>query len=133
MGVATLSLRPRHSLITMTRDGELYMARTLNVGLDAFREPYQQEAAFKQITSEILRSLDYYESHSRQSPIRQLALLPVPSEAKGFVEYLRQFLGIEVNAVDLNELVANGIQLPKDLQAKISLAFGAALREQAAA
>lgn len=132
-GVAMLSLRPHHSLITMTRDGELYLSRTLIVGLEAINDPEQQEDAFNKIALEIQRSLDYYESNCRQPPIRQLALLPLPSEAEKFVEYLRQNLSIEVSIVDLNELVDNEIELPQDLQAKIFVSFGAALRERAAA
>lgn len=133
MGIAALSLRPHYSLITLSRAGELYLSRNLAVGLEIMRDPQQRDSAFNQVALEIQRSLDYYESHFRQSPIRQLALLPVPSEATRLVEYLRQNLSIEVKVVDLNELVDHETEMSRDLQAKIFLSFGAALREQAAA
>ena len=133
MGIAALSLRPHCSLITLSRAGELYLSRTLAVGLEAIGDPQQRESAYNQVALEIQRSLDYYESHFRQAPIRHLALLPLPREAARLVEYLRQNLSIEVQVVDLNELVDHQIELTRDLQAKIFLSFGAALREQAAA
>ena len=40
--------------------------------------------------------------------------------------------GIEVKVIDLNDVVDHAIDLTHDLQAKIFLPFGAALREQAA-
>lgn len=131
-GVATLSLRPQHSLITLTREGELYMSRTLNIGLDALKSPFQREAASNQVVLEIQRSLDYYESHLRQAPIRQLALLPLPGDTTEFVDFLRHNLSIEVMPVDLTDLVESAAHLDQDLQARLFLSFGAALRAEAA-
>ena len=131
-GVATLALRPHFSLITVSRAGELYFSRTLNVGLDNIRDRQQHESSISQIANELQRSLDYYESHFRQEPIRQVALLPLPSEMMDLLEYLRQNLSVEVKVVDLNELVDHAVDLSQDLQAKLFLPFGAALREQAA-
>jgi MSHA biogenesis protein MshI len=130
MGLAMLSLRPHHSLITMTREGELYMSRTLNIGLEAIYDLKQREAAFNQVVLEIQRSLDYYESHFRQAPIRQLSLLPLPSDTSEFVSYLSHNLSIEVKPVDLAELIDPKLELPQDLQAKLFVAFGAALRTE---
>ena len=132
-GLAMLSLRPQYSLITLTRNNELYLSRTLSVGLEAIGDQQQQESAYNQVVLEIQRSLDYYESHFRQAPIRQLLLLPLPDTALGFVEYLRQNLSIEVDVIDLNDLVDHEIELSRELQSKIFLSFGAALRERAAA
>ena len=131
-GVATLSLRPHFSLITLSRSGELYFSRTLNVGLDTIRGQQQHDTGFAQIANELQRSLDYYESHFRQDPIRQVALLPLPGDMTELLDYLRQNLSVEVKIIDLNELVDHAIDLSQDLQAKIFLPFGAALREQAA-
>ena len=131
-GVATLSIRPHFTLITVSRAGQLYFSRTLNIGLDTIRGREDHEASFSQIANELQRSLDYYESHFRQDPIRQVALLPLPSEMTDLLEYLSENLSVEVKVIDLNEVVDHAIDLTHDLQAKIFLPFGAALREQAA-
>ena len=102
------------------------------MGLDNIREKQQHESSFSQIANEIQRSLDYYESHFRQEPIHHVALLPLPSDLTDLLEYLRQNLSVEIKVVDLNELVDHAIDLSQDVQAKIFLPFGAALREQAA-
>jgi MSHA biogenesis protein MshI len=131
-GVATLSLRRHYSLITLSKAGELYFSRTLNVGLDNIREKQQHESSFSQIANELQRSLDYYESHFRQEPIHHVALMPLPSDLTDLLEYLRQNLSVEIKVVDLNELVDHAIDMSQEVQAKIFLPFGAALREQAA-
>ena len=131
-GIAVLSLRPRYGLITLTRDGELYLSRVLNTGLDAVTDRQLQEGSFSQIALQIQRSLDYYEGHLQQPAIRHLALLPLPDGAEKFVEYLKGNLSVAVSLVDLNDLVDHEKELPRDLQAQIFLSFGAALRERAA-
>lgn len=130
-GLATLSMRAQHSLITLTRDNELYMSRTLNIGANDISNPQQRETAFNQIVLEIQRSLDYYESHFRQPPVRTLALLPLPHTSAELVDFLGRNLSVEVKAVDLSELVTPKVALPAELQAKLYLAFGAALRMEA--
>lgn len=127
--LATLSVRPRYSLLTVTRGRELYLSRTLVGGLTAIFSEQLQEDAFNQLALEVQRSLDYYESHYRQPPIRQLALLPLPENSERFVAFMERNLSVDVKPVDLAQLADHDLALTKALQANIFLAFGAALRE----
>lgn len=127
--LAALSVRPHYSLLTVTRGRELYLSRTLVGGLTSIFNEQLQEDAFNQLALEVQRSLDYYESHYRQAPIRQLALLPLPENSEKFVSFMERNLSVEVKPVDLEQLADHDFALTKALQANIFLAFGAALRE----
>jgi len=73
-GVAMLYLEEEHGIITITRQGSLYLSRRLETGSNQlFDEP---EAAQDQIALEVQRSLDYYDSHFSQPPVAALSVLP---------------------------------------------------------
>ena len=130
--LATLSIRPHYSLLTVTRGKEIYLSRTLTGGQASIFNEHLQEDAYNQLSLEIQRSFDYYESHYRQPPIRQLALLPLPENSEKFVSYMERNLSVELKPVDLSQLVDHDMAVPKALQANIFLAVGAALREETA-
>ncbi len=150
-GVAVLSFAPGHGMITLTRQGCLYLARTLDVGSAQLSrrgaaavveagagalavELQLEEGAtgdtrvLDSIVLEVQRSLDYYESHFSQAPIGNLVIAPLPEEAVGLAQYLRSSLGIAVRELDLNEVVDAGEAFSASLQAGCWMALGAALR-----
>jgi MSHA biogenesis protein MshI len=86
---------------------------------------------FDQILLDIQRSLDYYESHFRQAPIRHLALAPLPTEAPGLFEYLTHHLAMPVHQLDLSGYLETTEGLSASWQAKYFTVIGAALRQEA--
>ena len=132
-GVALLSLRQEHGLITLTRQGELYLSRTLSVGQAQLAHEATRDNALGQIVLEVQRSLDYYESHFRQAPLRHLLLAPLAVDAAPVIDYLRANLGVDVSLLDLNEHIDHPGALPEDWQSRFFLPLGAALREAGAA
>ena len=74
-GVALLYISDYRGLITITRQSTLYLSRRIEKGISALPDMAMQaddpdiiEPWLDNIIVEIQRSLDYYESHSRQSP-----------------------------------------------------------------
>jgi len=68
-GVALLSFTAGAGLLTITKQGELYLSRNLDIGLDAMTQAEDPNAYFDRVVLEIQRSLDYYDSHFRQPPL----------------------------------------------------------------
>ncbi len=132
-GVAVLSLQDEVGLVTLTRGGELYLSRNLSVGWEHFTDETQRASAMDQIVLEIQRSLDYYESHFRQAPIRHVVLAQTYGDTSALAEQLHINLGVEVTQLELSDYIDCEIEPPGHWDARHFFTFGAALREEAAA
>lgn len=129
-GVVLLALQPRAGLITVTRQGMLYLARPVPFGWDALADEDRRVEYFDQLVLEVQRSLDYFESHFRQAPLRHLVVAPMPVEAPDLVRHLASNLGTEVSAMDVNAIM-DASALGADVPAWCLTSIGAALRREA--
>ena len=129
-GVALLSLQDKTGLITITRQGYLYLSRTLNIGHESLRSAADPGMYFDHIALEVQRSLDYFESHFREAPIRNLVLAPLAEPVSGLMEYLAANLSVTVAGMDLTQLLDSDVQLTPALQARCLNTIGAALRQE---
>lgn len=143
-GVALLRFEANHGLLTITHDGELYLAREFDVGFTHFIEdvpdaqteesltledvPSTSDSQLDYIVLEIQRSLDYYESHFAKPAIATLVLAPMEVEISGLASKLEQNLGATVRELDMNTLLDTAEPLDNTRQAKCFIAIGAALR-----
>jgi len=146
-GVALLHLTARGGLLTLTRQGSLFLARTIEFGteqLAATLSPAQDHeftldeeeggppAALRRlmdsIVLEIQRSLDYYESHFGLPPVSGLVVAPLAQPVPGLAGYLGGNLGLPVRTLDLNTVLDCAQTLSDELQARCLPAIGAALR-----
>jgi len=155
-GVAMLHLGPGEGLLTVSREGVLYLARRLELGLGelggaggALEGPLggavegdgpalelegvdqAQRQAMDTVALEVQRSLDYYESHFGQPPATALVVAPLARPLPGFVEHLDANLAVRVRQADLPDLVDAPAPLPPAVQARCWFALGAALRRTA--
>lgn len=129
-GVVMLSFQRNGGLLTLTRAGELFLSRPLNVGLDMLQRQEQQAGYFDHVVLEVQRSLDYYESHFRQAPIRDLVLAPAPGEIPGLIEHLGANLNVQISVLDFAMLMDSDVELPTGLQSSCLATIGAALRQE---
>lgn len=129
-GVVMLSFSDDSGLITITRQGELYMSRTLDIGLNQFARETEFDAAYQRIALEVQRSIDYYDSHFHNEAINELVLLPMGEEPSGFVDSLTDALNLRVSILDLAELLQWEVEVPEKLKAACALNIGAALRQE---
>lgn len=140
-GVALLNLYQRTGLLTLTRQGEVYLARDLEVGYGNFaREapeesglqleglPPATQATLDAIVLEVQRSIDYYERYFAQPPVHSLVIAPLPIEVSGMVEYIASQLGLQVRELDLSVLLGLQESMTREQQAYCLSAIGAALR-----
>ena len=137
-GTVFLYFNQSGGVITLTRQGSLYMSRDIDIGLsqmvaagsnDGELHPQTQQA-LERIVLEIQRSMDYYESHFSQPPITSLVLAPFEQEVPGMIPYLSANLGMAVSVLDLNGLFDESETIDTVTQARCLTAVGAALRHE---
>lgn len=151
-GVALLKIDATQSLMTLTHDASLYLARDIDVGYSSFSPSKSilgesaaesgglaleegmspdQQRSLDAIVLEVQRSLDYYESHFAKPAINSLVIAPLPYEAPGVINYLASALGLQVRMLDLNAVLDISQPVSEEEQANCFFAIGSALREPA--
>lgn len=129
-GLAFLSFDNQRGLLTISRQGELYLSRVIEIGLDRLTGDGDRTGWYDRIVLEVQRSLDYYESHFRQAPVAALALAPLPQPLPELFDYIRTNLNVPVEQVDLDDYFDGAV--PHELQARCLSTIGAALRQETA-
>ena len=129
-GVLMLALNANSGLITITKQGEIYLSRNVDIGLDVLTGHDETTGYFDRIVLEVQRSLDYYDSHFRQSPIGKLFLAPMATTVSGMTEHLNANLDVEVAAMRLDEVLSYDVQVPAPLEVQCLTAIGTALRQE---
>ena len=141
-GVALLQLDPNSGLLSISRKGNLFLARDLEVGYEQIvvadeseKEGMQFEVSsdiqgsLENIVLEVQRSLDYYERYFAQAPIHTLVIAPLPVEVPGVLDYISSQLGLKVYELDIHDIInVKKEKLERGLQSKYLSAIGAALR-----
>ena len=141
-GVATLYLGPEGGVITISREGNLFLARGINISAAALAsfcddagavDPLELEPRLQDlldsIVLEIQRSLDFYESNFGQAPIGTLVVMPTEQNIPPLLPYLKSYLGVQVRSFDLGTIL-DCPELPDGQDARSLLAIGAALRQE---
>ncbi len=148
-GVGLLQLGRTSGTLALTRQGDLYLSRALDLGLDqllaerpgeadATGDGFELEAApldgsqrlFDSIVLEVQRSLDYYESHFALPPVSALVIAPLERPVPHLVGHLARNLGIPVRLMDVAALLETDVPLDDAVQARCLRAIGAALRQE---
>lgn len=129
-GVALLSFTATGGLLTITKQGELYLSRNFDIGIDALLVSDDATAYFDRIVLEVQRSLDYYDSHFRQPPVIGLMLMPTSRPVPGLEDYLRSNLNVAVTTMDLTQLMDFRDEFDTSARARCLLTIGAALRQE---
>jgi MSHA biogenesis protein MshI len=133
-GVALLYLSSRNGLITLTRQGTLYLSRRIETGWEMLAgDQDQMESKLDRVVVEIQRSLDYYESHFMQPAITNVVVTPLPDGLDGVAEYLGDQLGVPVRSMDIGSVIDAEQALSRDVQSRALVAIGAALRQETVA
>lgn len=121
-GIALLTFDDAGGLITITRQGQLYLSRVV-----AAAEP-ADEAASERILLELQRSLDYFESSFRQSPVMNVMLAPASAATQALAVFLsgRMTQRVTVSDSARDWGMTDGAPVPDHCL----LTLGAALREE---
>ncbi len=151
-GIALLRFSRHDGLLTISRQGNLFLARALDFGVDQLTAelapagipaedgpdlvlpsddddlPPRLRRLFDNIVLEVQRSLDYYESHFGLPPVGGVVIAPMEQAVPGLLGYLSANLGLPVRQLDLNTVLESETVLGDETQARCFSAIGAALR-----
>lgn len=129
-GLAMIHLNDDGGIITISRQGTLYLTRRLDTGGLALRNANSaaRDALCEAVLLEAQRSLDYYESHFPHGPVTALALTPTAA-ATPLADYLPRQFDIPVLTPKLED-VLDFTEPPGELDGDAILAIGAALRQE---
>ncbi len=140
-GMAFVHFTHNSGLIVLTHQSTLYLARRFTSGLGSRESSFSNQAdgsgdawpagvrdVLDGLVVEIQRSLDYYDSHFSQAPIRHLVVAPMAVQIPGMTEYLARQLGLSARMVDLNAVIDSPSFLDPELQARCTPIIGEALR-----
>ncbi|MEA3465045.1 MAG: hypothetical protein U9R29_03420 [Thermodesulfobacteriota bacterium] len=138
-GVALLTLWKDSGLITIVRDGELCMARRINIGIqelvdagdievvEGVEVSQAQQNILDGVVLEIQRSLDYYESSVSRQSVTAVLIAPLIAPLPGLQSYLESYLTPDVRELDLSSwLDCSALTITQ--QSRCLSAIGAALR-----
>lgn len=132
-GLALIHLDDAGGIITISRQGTLYLTRRLDTTareLQLAQGP-QLVALCEGVLLEMQRSLDYYESHFPHGPVAAIAMTPTAA-ATPLAQYLPEQLETPVLKPALEELLEFD-EPPGTLDGADVLAIGAALRQESRA
>ena len=139
-GVALVYVGQHQGLITITKQSQLYLSRTINAGTSSLPESVLSvvdddscQRWLDNIVIEVQRSMDYYESHFAQPQVSSLVITPIGKEIPGVTEYISEQLQISSRMLDVNELIDTKEPVSSLEQSRCILAIGAALRAEEAA
>ncbi len=136
-GVALIYVGQKQGLITITKQSQLYLSRTINSGTSTLPESVLSvmddescQRWLDNIVIEVQRSMDFYESHFSQPQVSSLVMTPIGKEIPGITEYLSDQLQIPARMLDVNELIDVDEPIPASVQSRCLLAIGTALRQE---
>src|SRR5487761_1979678 len=103
-GIGMLTFGGSGGLLTLSYEGELYLARRLDITWSQLvsAEETQRQAYFERITVEIPRSLDHFERQYQNITLSELLLGPMP-EAIGLVAFLGSQLYLPLRQINLTD------------------------------
>jgi len=132
-GVAMLSFGEDGGLLTVTHNGELYLARRIDLALAQLldEDHERKHAAFDRVTLELQRSLDNFERQYSFISVAKLVL--APSAITGLDEYLSSNLYTPVETLDLAavfDFARTPELMDKGMQLRFLVPLGAALRHE---
>lgn len=101
-GAALLHFNDEFGLLTITRAGELFLARRIDIGMRQIlgEGPEARADLFSRIVLELQRSFDHFDRQYHYVPVAKLLLAPEPEET-GLRAHLASNLDMPVEPVDL--------------------------------
>ena len=135
-GVAMLYVAKDHVLCTVSFEGELYLTRRIDVGLEELENLAQgaSDEAKNRILLELQRSFDHLDRQFPFVNVAKVLIAPTPADT-GLQSYLAENLDVPVEEVRLDELIerAPGVELDRESAWRLFHLIGATLRGQPAA
>ena len=129
---AFIALKTNGSNMNITRNGDLYLARTVNTQVPPDVMGTLDWAVLRdRLVLEIQRSLDYYESQMSQPPVKELLIAPRPDGAM-LVKSLQEVLPVTVGMLEYAQRLDAAPDISEETRHACLFAIGGALRHDLA-
>ncbi|WP_191905887.1 pilus assembly protein PilM [Nitrincola iocasae] len=101
--VGIVHFHPNDSRLYICRNSQFYITRVINLGLNSLitDDEMQQLQLVDQFSLEVQRTMDYYDSHFGQSPVRQLHFVDRSGQLNWLPDAVTNMLGIKASRVDM--------------------------------
>jgi len=99
--VALLYLSGSYGMLVLVKDQRLYLSRDFDFNFSSLSEPAQQQSQLDQLTLEVQRSFDYFESQMGLAPPKLLKL-STPDTRLPLANMIGGVLGIQIENVSLD-------------------------------
>ena len=133
-GIAILHLQKSSGRIIIEQQGTIYLSRKLAIGFERLGLSdnllSNEQVAMEQnsLALEIQRSFDYVESFYGLPPISCMAVIPLPENTQGLLNFLNTNHGITARIMDLSTIIDGDILLDDTTQSLCAPVIGATLR-----
>lgn len=134
-GVGLLRLRSSGGLMMLGHRGDMYFTRTVETGLRGFGSEngglqLSTDAVVDNLSLEIQRSLDYYETQLGKGMVNRMYVLPLKRPIPSLFDELNRLLPLPIIELDANHHLPleSGLDISKGDQAYCMACLGAALR-----
>jgi MSHA biogenesis protein MshI len=135
-GVAMLYLGARDALLTISKGGELYLARRIDAGVEQLQGTgeAQREELMNRVVLELQRTLDHFDRQFRYVRVARMVLGPEPQDS-GLAAFLAANLDLPVVQARLADAIefAGGAAPAGEGEWRLFHLVGAALRHEAKA
>lgn len=135
-GIAVLHLHKSTGQILIEKQGGIYLSRKLALGYDrlgvtnSFMSDGQIELEQSSLALDIQRSFDYMESYYNFPPFSELAIIPIPENTQGILDFLNINHGITSRIMDLSTFIDGDSFLKDETQSYCASVIGATLRHE---
>lgn len=132
-GLAMLAFDETGGLLTFTGDGELYLARRIEISMGQLQDADEnlRQQSYERLELEMQRSMDSFDRNFNHIAVNRLVV--AASSSTGLHEKLRENMYVPVERLDLS-LVLDLTEVPElageDAQLDAFYALGAALRQE---
>lgn len=125
---AFIALKTNGSSMNITRNGDLYLARTVNTQVPPDVMGTLDWASLRdRLVLEIQRSLDYYESQMSQPPVKELLIAPRPDGGM-LAKSLQEVLPVKVDMLEYANRLDAAPTISEETRHASLFAVGGALR-----
>lgn len=103
--VAFLDFRKNHALLSLSKNGVVYLCRNLNSSIEASTLAFPDwNDRLQRLVLELERSLDYFESQMGQGQVERLLIAPVAGVTNQLIEELNLNMAVKSELLNLNQL-----------------------------
>ena len=127
-GVGLLHLDGDRGVLSITKNRMIYLTRHIDAGALHSQDEHGLTDFVESLLLEIRRSLDYFESHYDQKPIRAFYVAGLEEEQRN---HIGLELPIPVKALKVSDCVDVNFELDPETERRCLSALGAALRVEA--